>query len=301
MSDKKVTVLLTVFNGMPYLERTVRSILGQTLDDFCFLILDNGSTDAGGSYLEGLRDERIRLLKLEETLPRTQVLRKGLDLVETEYTAIIDADDLAEPTRLDEQAAWLEANPDCALVGSDVIYIDEADRVIGHMNYPTASGELRANLPVLNQFAHAAVMFRTGAARAVGGYPAELGHSQDLGLWIALLRAGHGVGSLPKALARIRLHARQTSGNPAGIARAREDGLRLAVDMAALPGLPVEARQLAELRAAGYLFLLGRRKEAWDGFARVFRLAPLGFFVNPYAWKRIKHQLKIWMGFAVRP
>src|SRR5262245_14178468 len=58
-----VTVLMTVYNGMPYLPLAVDSILNQTLDDFRFIIVDDGSTDGTEKYLAGIADSRLLVLR----------------------------------------------------------------------------------------------------------------------------------------------------------------------------------------------------------------------------------------------
>ena len=47
----EVSVLMTVYNGLPFLEKAVESILSQTLKDFRFVIVDDGSTDGTAEYL----------------------------------------------------------------------------------------------------------------------------------------------------------------------------------------------------------------------------------------------------------
>ncbi len=136
MSTPEITVLLTVFNGMPYLPEAVESILAQTRQDFRFLILNNGSKDGSEEYLKSLTDPRLSVFHLPETLPRTEVLNKALGLVMSPITAIIDADDLAEPDRLKLQAALLAQHPEVALVGCDVRYVDPAGRILGEDRFP---------------------------------------------------------------------------------------------------------------------------------------------------------------------
>jgi len=58
----RVTVLMGVYNGEKYLAEAIRSILEQTLSDFEFLIVDDGSTDSSRQIVESFSDPRIRLL-----------------------------------------------------------------------------------------------------------------------------------------------------------------------------------------------------------------------------------------------
>jgi glycosyltransferase involved in cell wall biosynthesis len=287
-----LTVLLTVYNGLPYLPEAVESVLAQDPPHFTFLILDNGSDDGGEIWLRGLRDPRLRLIRLPRVLPRTEVLNQGLSLVTTAYTAIIDADDLAEPGRLPAQADFLDAHPEIDLVGSAVTLIDPQGRVLGRRDFPTDHEGIVAHLPLFNPFAHAACAFRTCAAREAGGYPEDFPYAQDEALWIALLRRGCRAANLPSPLARIRVHPGQASRDGRQRAIRANDNYRLALAMTDIPGLPPASRQAARLRAAGALFSLGRRREALAQARTAAAEAPLLLPVNPLLWRRILLEIR---------
>jgi hypothetical protein len=293
-----VTVLMTVYNGMPYLRDAVRSILEQSIRNFTFLVLNNGSTDGSGEYLAGLEKEhaaslpQLKLLHLPENIGRTAVLNMGLELVETEITAIIDADDLAMPRRIETQAAFLRDHPDIDLLGSDVIYIDRHGEHIGEEHFPADHRELCKRLPLYNQFAHAACAFRTRAARAAGGYPADYPYAQDLALWVAMLRKGNKAMSIQAPLAAIRVHSGQATREQKLRGVRIEDDQRLAQAMLDIPHLCPASRQAARLRSAVALLLMGQRKQAVIQMWRGLREAPLLLPWNPVLWKRLAFTLR---------
>lgn len=61
----KITVLIPVYNGMPFIVSAVESILNQTFKDFELLIINDGSTDGTTDYLNSLNDRRIRVIHQE--------------------------------------------------------------------------------------------------------------------------------------------------------------------------------------------------------------------------------------------
>ena len=213
-----LTVLLTVYNGLPYIRETVESVFAQNTDDdlpgFTFFILNNGSEDGTGDFLDTLKAPAhidLRLEHLPRNIGRTAVLNRGLEAVTTPLTAIIDADDIALPDRLRRQAAFMAAHPNIDVLGSDVLYINPAGGEIGAMRVPQGHSALRDHLPLFNPFAHAAVCFRTEAARNAGGYPENTPYAQDLALWIAMLKNGSQIASLGEPLAKIRMHPGQAT------------------------------------------------------------------------------------------
>ena len=310
-----LTVLLTVYNGMPYLPLTVESILGQTFENFLFLIINNGSTDATADYLRGLDDPRLLIHHLPQNIGRTPALNYGLKRINTEYTAVVDADDLAAPERLARQVALLQARPELGFAGSSVLYIDAGGGRLGADDFPAEHDALMDHMTVYNPFAHAACCFRTRAANKVGGYPSRYEYAQDLGLWMALLREGWKAASIPARLACIRRHPAQATRNPEREAMRLQEQVALAREFAALPGLGANAAQAAQVR----LFLLLRLLEKSGGtdaeqgkeeareesreptgsarsaFSRALEYGLGRLLVNPLLWKRVAVDLdRLW-------
>ncbi len=109
MNNPKITVLMSVYNGEKYLRNAVGSILNQTITDFEFIIINDGSTDGSREILESYNDDRIVLINQNNT-GLTKALNKGLSLARGEYVARIDADDSANPARLEKQLIFLRNN-----------------------------------------------------------------------------------------------------------------------------------------------------------------------------------------------
>ena len=74
----RVTVLLAVHDGEPYVGAAVESVLDQTFGDFEFLIVDDASTDATVAIVESFGDPRIRILRNDTNLGQVPSLNRGL-------------------------------------------------------------------------------------------------------------------------------------------------------------------------------------------------------------------------------
>ena len=59
----KVDVIIPTFNGLPYLKETIKSILGQTYQDFDLYVIDDGSTDKTKTYIKSIKDKRVHYYK----------------------------------------------------------------------------------------------------------------------------------------------------------------------------------------------------------------------------------------------
>ena len=105
MSDMNsgVSVLMTAFNGMPYLQPAVESILNQTFNDFEFIIVNDGSTEESTrEYLDSITDPRVKVFH-EPNRGTAGGSNFGLQHCTRKYVARMDADDISLPTRLAEQ------------------------------------------------------------------------------------------------------------------------------------------------------------------------------------------------------
>src|SRR5579864_8737730 len=126
----KVSVLLAVHDGEPYVHEAVRGVLKQTFREFEFLVVDDASTDNTVAIVDSFADPRIRILRNEHNLGQVPSLNRGLLEARGEYVARIDADDVSLPRRLERQVALLDAQPEVALVGAWMSLVDDSGRPI---------------------------------------------------------------------------------------------------------------------------------------------------------------------------
>lgn len=222
MSAPRVSVLLASRDGERYLETSLASLAAQTLTEVEIVAVDDGSRDRTGAILErfaashaGTRVLRTQAVGLAAALHHAAGHAKG------EYLARQDDDDVSKPARLERQAAFLEANPATAVVGTAAEVLDESGTVRGMHAVPEGPAAIRRRLRRAPPFVHGSVMMRAAAYRESGGYRAAFRASQDFDLWLRL-PAGAGLANLSEPLYQWRLH-------PAGVfSRARDEQLRFA-------------------------------------------------------------------------
>ena len=121
----KISVVMPAYNAENYIREAIDSILAQTFRDFEFLIIDDGSTDHTVEIIRSYSDSRIRLYQNERNMGVAATLNRGLDLARGEYIARMDADDISLPERFAKQAAYMDAHPDVAVCGSNIILFSE--------------------------------------------------------------------------------------------------------------------------------------------------------------------------------
>jgi glycosyltransferase involved in cell wall biosynthesis len=202
----RVSVVLPVYNGEPFLTDAVDSILAQTFRDFELIGIEDGSLDGSGEILDrfALADSRVRVLH-QANAGIIAALNRGLALARGEFIARMDADDVAHPERLARQAAFLDGRPDIAVVGCAVTLIDERGKRIRDVEYPRTPEAVAEFLEIGAPLAHPAVMMRRDAVRAVGGYREAYRHAEDYDLWLRMAER-YRMANLPDRLLLYRQH-----------------------------------------------------------------------------------------------
>jgi glycosyltransferase involved in cell wall biosynthesis len=98
-----VSVIMPVYNAKNYVSQAIESVLNQTLKDFEFILIDDGSTDGSASICEKYAGQDVRVRFIHQTNKGLCAARnQGLELAQGEYVAFIDHDDVYLPDLLEE-------------------------------------------------------------------------------------------------------------------------------------------------------------------------------------------------------
>lgn len=203
--SSSLTIVINVYNGMPFLPETVNSILTQTYSDFRLLIINNGSKDSTSEYLESLKDPRVEVIH-QNHLGLGHSLNKAVfENTESEFVARLDHDDVALPSRLEEQVNFLIQHPGYACVLSNISRIGSDGREFGYYKTETKNLIEDYDLQRYESIVHSTILFRREKFIEVGGYRQALYPVDDFDL---LLRFWENapVAVINKPLVKYRIH-----------------------------------------------------------------------------------------------
>lgn len=216
MSDMRISVIIPVLNGAPFLEEMLVSLEHQTLRDFDVLVWDNGSTDGTLEILDRWLPARLpgRVFR-GVPLSLGLSLRRLVEEAPSELCARMDADDICHPERFRLQLDFLRQHPRLALAGTDRDCIDMAGAPVeGASKLPfTPTDVLHATL-VGPRIWHPTVLFKRSAILETGNYQDhstsdEPYWSEDYDMWMRL-QSRHLAATMPERLLRYRI-------NPEGV------------------------------------------------------------------------------------
>lgn len=132
-------------------------------------------------------------------------LRTGLSLIDEEWCARLDSDDIAEPERFARQLEAVAADPGLDVVGTAMAEFDDdlGGEITGVRALPESHDAIAKYARMNSPVNHPSVMFRTARVKRVGGYRhAPL--MEDYDLWARLLADGARFANLPAPLTRFR-------------------------------------------------------------------------------------------------
>lgn len=206
-----ISVIMRVYDGARFLPQAIDSVLSQTASQFELIVVDDGSTDAtpeiAAQYAR--RDPRV-IVHRQHNQGAAAAANVGVRLARAPLVAILDADDVTSPDRLERQRAFLGEHGSCGVVGGAVAYLDSDGRQFAEVRYPLSDAEIRDALDSTMPMVHSAAMFRKEMIERVGGYRTQFAPAEDLDL---LLRVSEhcSLANLGDVVVGYRIHPTQLS------------------------------------------------------------------------------------------
>ncbi|MDH1536391.1 glycosyltransferase [Pseudomonas chengduensis] len=205
-----LSVLLPVYNAAPYLKETLESLIGQTRQADQIVIVNDGSTDHSLELLEKYQrtESRIQLIS-QENGGVSSARNLGLSACKGDYVALMDADDICQPSRFDTQLNVMQEQR-LDLCGTWIKTFGSKEREI---KYPTSNAELRLNYLFLGRtIANPTAMIKRTLIGTLR-YDERLVFAEDFGFFLSLMLSNPALrmANIPQPLLHYRTHAAQAS------------------------------------------------------------------------------------------
>ncbi|MBU2615894.1 MAG: glycosyltransferase family 2 protein [Nanoarchaeota archaeon] len=229
----KISVIVAAYNEEKYILACLNSILDQSFKDFEIIVVNDKSTDKTSEKVKALseKNEKIFLLEQDTNGGRANALNRGIKKARGKYIAFLDADDLMEEKRLEEQYMFLKDNPKISLVYSNFIQFgNEIDnKFIEAIKftrdpYKIMRKSFEENLPdtttpsqILDEnkfIPGGSIMMKKSLFEKGIKLDKNLRNSEDYDLWLQIIGKGYKIAKLPIIAFRYRRHKNQKSKNP---------------------------------------------------------------------------------------
>lgn len=224
MSEPQIDVVIPAYNAAAYIEKALASVVGQTCRPRHIIVIDDGSKDDTVEVVRRFAAGHpvIPIECISQPNAGVSAARNlGLEHVQAEFVALLDADDVWLPTKLEKQmAVFLEpSGVDIGLVYCNYGWIDELDVWLPDLGYqldPTMRGHVARRLRRANQIAGSAsaVLLRTTILREIGTFDCRLVCAEDWDLWLRIAER-YAVDFVPEQLVMLRKHSQNSQNNEA--------------------------------------------------------------------------------------
>ncbi len=216
-----VSIVIPVYNGMPFIGRTIASVRQQTYSDWELLICDNrsgdGTVDFVRQHLAENPDDRIRLITHDQLLPMAENWNRSVKYARGDSIKVLPSDDILLPSCIEIQQRVLQDHPEVGFVTSGKEVINASDRRL-FVRQPLVEGEYdwsrlgkRALCAVMNILGEpGGILFRRELLDSCGDYDTDLKYFVDIEILLRFLKRSNAfVWGSP--LYQFRVHGKSAS------------------------------------------------------------------------------------------
>lgn len=196
MNQPLVSVVLTLYNGEPFITQAIDSVLSQTYENWELVIVNDASTDRSLEIVQSYKDDRIRIIDLHENVHVCMAHRIGDTAARGKYIAVLDKDDAWKNSKLEKQVDYMESHPETGVCFTLPEIIDENGNsvtdspreAVFQVENTTRIDWLHFLLTTRNHFCHSSALIKKEALDSVGDYNILFMVIQDYDLWIRIAK-----------------------------------------------------------------------------------------------------------------
>lgn len=196
-----ISVITTTYNYDEFIIEAIKSILNQTFKDFEYLIIDDGSTDRTEYLINSINDNRIKYYKINHR-GRAAALNFGLKKAYFDIIALMDADDIADPRRFEQELLQLKNQ-------NQIIFCESAFFKNGKIKYilksPKNINGLKLKILLHGHLNNSSALFYKNYLIDNLGYNETLSAYEDYELWLRLFNKSE-FKVIPNFYHYVRLH-----------------------------------------------------------------------------------------------
>lgn len=210
----ELSVLMSVYKAEKpkYLDLALESVFSQTLKaDKVVLVKDGKLTPELDEVIEKWKnaESSLTVLPFEKNRGLAIALNEGLKVINTEFIARMDTDDIALPQRFEKQVEFLKRNKEIDVVGTFIQEINENNQIIKDIvKYPVTHQECYEFFAKRDPLAHPTVMFRKTYFEKIGEFYTErfvgINKQEDSDLWYKGFLHNCKFSNIPEILFQFR-------------------------------------------------------------------------------------------------
>lgn len=202
-----VSVIIPSYNAARYVKGAVDSALAQTYPSIEIIVVDDGSTDNTKEILAPYAAEKKLIYIRQQNAGLSGARNTGITHAKGEFIALLDADDLFLPKKIEHQIHYLESHPECDISYCNLFHFwDGEENNLLTLNYQYYSGaDVLPNLIKRDFIAPLSMVIRRSIFDRFGLFDTNFRRSEDLEFLVRILSQGANICFLDERLAKLRL------------------------------------------------------------------------------------------------
>jgi glycosyltransferase involved in cell wall biosynthesis len=276
-----VTVVTPAYNGEPYLDGVIRSVLEQDYPRVEHIVLDDGSSDGTLKTIKRY-DSKVRW-DSHQNMGEARTVNKGFSMARGEIIGVVNSDDPLLPGAISTIVTHLLTHPDALVAYPDWLMIDGYGKTIEHVE--TYEYDYVDMVRWHHCMPGPGVFFRRELVEEIGGRDPSFRYANDFDFW---LRAGlvGPFARVPATLATFRFHPGARSSSDLGLEMA-EEHIRMIDRVFANPGLPPEVHRVRREAYSSAYYVAGTQLGGvlWSAAKRRYFLRALRYAPRKYLWE----------------
>lgn len=279
-------VIVPAYNAARFLPMALDSVITQSYKDWRIILVDDGSSDetpaVAARYVEQLGSKLLYIHQANRGLPAARNV--AIANSSAELLALLDADDIWLPKRLEESLKCFEGRPEVGLSYGFNSRIDAAGEVVdtftNQSRFPEGHVAPYIYMRTMN-LPCPTVTFRRKCVDAIGTFDESMKATEDRDLWLRIAQR-YTVALVPKVIALYRISPQAMTTDPDRMLKAQ---LQFVQKHYGTPGCGVRARRVA----LGWIYrqraeALAVRRQKWAALGSALRA--LGYY--PFDLKNLR-------------
>ena len=148
--------------------------------------------------------DMYRVIRLPENRGLGKAMRLAVEECHYELIARMDSDDIAVPSRFEQQLRCFAENPELDIVGGDITeFIGNSENIVGKRVVPNDDVAIKKYMQTRCAMNHVTVMYKKAAVLRAGNYE-DWFWNEDYYLWLRMLESGSVFANTGTVLVNVR-------------------------------------------------------------------------------------------------
>ena len=281
-----VSVVIPTFNRKKIIPRAIDSVLGQTYKNYEIIIVDDGSTDGTVDSIKKLYNDKVHIT-LQKNQGASSARNRGIKEASGKYIAFLDSDDEWVSSKLETQMAFLDQNPEIAMICGRTYRADNIKKVNSYLEREII-GSLFSTLYSHSFVSTPTVIAKKDILETLGGFDINYKSAEDFDLWLKITH-DYQCAFFPDLVAIVNRGRDNLSKDKITLHLHALDILEKHYDKSIIPRNVYKKAMSDSKIALGRNYLAsGQKPQAKQCFQDSFRLYPFRF-------RSIRYMLKLYL------